>query len=388
MRILYAALKYDYGDPAAGLGFEHYNFFDTLHRMGHDIQYFDFGTLVQKQGREVMNQNLVERAKTDKPDLLLTVLHDDELDPKAIRAVTDSGIPTVNWFCDDHWRFENYSRHWAPSYRWVVTTAKSALPKYEKIGYRGAIKSQWACNPFLYRPLGLPPGDDVTFVGMTHGERRGWIETIRHSGIPVKAWGTGWETGRLDQDQMIRVFNQSRINLNLSNASAPQLTGSERLRFQARRIVSSALEATAGGRQIKMALRSLRHQEAPTERDIDLSAGEGSHPNQIKGRDFEVPGCGGFLLTGGAEDFQEYFRPGKEVVCYSTLGDLIEKVRYYLAHEEERKAIAEAGAARVRREHTYVHRFSDIFRQMGLTHEPADQLLAHPPTPGRVQEIL
>ena len=32
MLILYAALKYDYGNSALGYGFEHYNFFDSLMR--------------------------------------------------------------------------------------------------------------------------------------------------------------------------------------------------------------------------------------------------------------------------------------------------------------------------------------------------------------------
>ena len=42
MRILYVAMKYDYGKPAQGYSFEHENFYGTLAQMGYDILYFDF----------------------------------------------------------------------------------------------------------------------------------------------------------------------------------------------------------------------------------------------------------------------------------------------------------------------------------------------------------
>ena len=60
MRILYAAMKYDYGKPEQGLSFEHYNFYDSFLHMGHDILYFDYMTLMQQHGREWMNRRLQE----------------------------------------------------------------------------------------------------------------------------------------------------------------------------------------------------------------------------------------------------------------------------------------------------------------------------------------
>ena len=42
MKILYAASKFDYGIPARGYSFEHYNFYDSLVGMGHEVEYFDF----------------------------------------------------------------------------------------------------------------------------------------------------------------------------------------------------------------------------------------------------------------------------------------------------------------------------------------------------------
>lgn len=134
MFILYVALKYDYGKPEQGYSFEHYNFYHSLLHMGHDILYFDFMTLMQEHGQEWMNLRLLEVAKAEKPDLMLTVLFRDELDPATVREISENTdtLP-LNWFCDDHWRFNNYSRFWAPSFNWVVTTAASAFPKYTRL---------------------------------------------------------------------------------------------------------------------------------------------------------------------------------------------------------------------------------------------------------------
>ena len=376
MRILYAAMKYDYGKPEQGLSFEHYNFYHSLLHMGHDILYFDYMTLMQQHGRDRMNRRLKEVVALEKPDLLFSVLFTDQFDPLVLRELTETRLPTVNWFCDDHWRFDNYSREWAPCFKWVVTTAASALPKYANLGYRNVIKSQWGCNDVLYRKMDVPLKYDVSFVGQPHGNRRQVIHALRKAGINVHVWGGGWESGRLSQEEMICVFNQSRINLNLSNASMPTgaslpvITSTARLSNTVRSRLSRSLDMVPFGSQVKAmgkdwfsGLCSSRTASAdlePTETpDVHYS-------DQIKGRNFEVPGCGGFLLTGMAENLGQYYEIDKEVVCFEDRHDLIEKVRYYLKHEDERAAIAQAGYERTMRDHTYPRRFSEIFEQLGM----------------------
>jgi len=54
------------------------------------------------------------------------------------------------------------------------------------------------------------------------------------------------------------------------------------------------------------------------------------------------------------------FDPGKEVVAYRTPEECAELIRYYLAHDDERQAIARAGQARTLREHTYEHRTKEL----------------------------
>lgn len=372
MLILYTGMKYDYGKREQGYSFEHYNFYDSLRNMGHDILYFDFMTLMQDHSKEWMNRRLCEIAKTEKPQLMFTALFTDELERSVLREISENTeTTTLNWFCDDHWRFDNYTRYWAPCFNWVVTTAKSALPKYQRFGIRNVIKSQWAANHFLYRKLDLPVKYDVTFVGQPHGNRREIIDALRNAGHSVKVWGSGWESGRLSQTEMIEVFNESRINLNISNASVPiPFSPSDR---KVRRFAGEACDVIPFGSKIKAmgkwGLSKLSKVKLGTEDPSQDGRDGKQYSEQIKGRNFEVPGCGGFMLTGRADNLEDYYEVGKEVVCFDDSNDLVDKVAYYLTHDKERMAVAQAGYQRTLRQHTYVHRFSEIFQRLGLPHK-------------------
>jgi spore maturation protein CgeB len=373
MNILYVALKYDYGQPERGYSFEHFNFYTSLQNMGYDIFYFDFMTMVQEHGRDWMNRYLLEVVQAEKPNLMFTVLAlEDQLDPTVVRAISEStDTITLNWFCDDHYRFDNYSRHWAPCFNWVVTTDESALPKYGQIGYHNVIKSQWACNHHLYQKLDLPLKYDVTFVGQPHGNRRAIVQSLRNAGIQVRVWGHGWESGRLSQEKMIHVFNQSRINMNLANASCP-IPPRKALEVKvARRCISRSLKFVPYGSQLKTTgkrwISKVRQSTSIAKTHDELNVAILQHPQQIKGRNFEVPGCGGFLLTERLENLGEYYEIGNEVVCFEDLDDLIEKARYYLRNDDERVKIGNAGYRRTLSEHTYAHRFNEIFQQLGLS---------------------
>ena len=70
-------------------------------------------------------------------------------------------------------------------------------------------------------------------------------------------------------------------------------------------------------------------------------------------RMFEATGTGALLVTEAAPNLAEYFEPGREVVSYDGPEDLMEKLRHYLEHDDERREIAAAGQARTLRDHTY-----------------------------------
>ena len=77
-------------------------------------------------------------------------------------------------------------------------------------------------------------------------------------------------------------------------------------------------------------------------------------------RAFEIIGAGGFLLTNYQPDFDDCFIAGEDYVFYESIEDLLDKCNYFLNHNDERKAIAENGLNRIRENHTYLHRVSEI----------------------------
>ena len=79
-------------------------------------------------------------------------------------------------------------------------------------------------------------------------------------------------------------------------------------------------------------------------------------------RVWDVLGAGGFLLTNYQAEIPCYFKEGEDLVCFDGLEDLREKAGYYLAHEEERRQIAENGYKKVRACHNYRERIRQMLQ--------------------------
>lgn len=70
-------------------------------------------------------------------------------------------------------------------------------------------------------------------------------------------------------------------------------------------------------------------------------------------RIFDILGCGGFLLTNYQAELPEYFEIGSEVETFASMEELHDKCAYYLAHDSEREAIARRGYEKAARYHSY-----------------------------------
>lgn len=316
IRILYCGMEWDYGDRNRGLSFEHDNFYPSLKQWDKtsEMMHFDFVELGKVHGLQRMSDMLYDSVQQFQPNALLGVWFDENHDPrrevlKRISATTP--CKTIGWFCDSHFRYSNFDSRWAEFLDFCTTTSASAYERYQKDGLGAkAIKTQWACSPKYTRYPDARKDVDVSFVGQPHGDRRQVVGALQRAGLQVQTFGHGWGR-RLTFDEMIMMFNRSKINLNLNNACDAQ-------------------------------------------------------HKQIKGRNFEIPGCGGFILTELAENLHDYYAPGVEIGTYSSTNDLVDKVRHYLTREEERTKIADAGYHRTLSEHTYAHRFNHIFAKAGL----------------------
>ena len=310
-------MKYDYGDKSRGLSFEHRNFYHSLKSYCkiHDWEFFhyDFVERGNILGIDLMTEELLEISKKENPNYLFAVLFDFNKDPRheVFKRISELGVKTIHWFCDDHWRFEKYSSIVAPNFDFVCTTANSALPKYKNIGlFERVIKTQWGCNNELYIPYDINKDINISFVGQPHGNRREVVSQIENKGLDIKVFGFNWnKNSRIPFHQMIRLFSRSKINLNLSNSFS-------------------------------------------------------SDGQQIKGRIFEIQGTKSFLMTNNAENLEDYYINGEDIILFESINELIEKAQYYLTHENERLRIAENAFKKTLKEHTWHHRYFSIFNKI------------------------
>jgi spore maturation protein CgeB len=254
-------------------------------------------------------QSFVRAAERTRPDLVLVTY--GELPPRTVKQLRNVAPAVAAWYPD---ATANLGREYllASDYHCVFFKEPRAVALFRKNLDLPAYFLPECCNPMWHHPVDLTPeessrfGCDVAVAGNFYYYRLRMIEEL--AGFNVKIWGG--HTARWLDHPMLR-FHQQHYVAQEEKAKA----------FRAARIV----------------LNTVHHKDT----------------DGVNCRLFEATGCGGFVLTEERPAVQDFFEPGREVATFDCRADLLEKVRYYLAHPEEREAIAQAGCRRVHRDHTY-----------------------------------
>lgn len=312
MKILAALPRYAYGDPRRGDSYEYANFLPALERLGHEVLHFD--TLDPSLEVAVRGDRLIAAVDRARPDIVLLVLLMHEIPIEALRELGASEALVIHWSTDDVWKYESFSRFIAPYVDVVATTHAPAVRKYRRDGFPNVVLTQWAASAAcLAEPLAARDCRwDVTFVGSAHGNRRERIRALAARGVAVRCFGYGWPEGPVREEAKREIIRTSRISLNFSNTSLSWEA------FPPRRI------------------------------------------NQIKARIFEVPGCGGLLLTEVAPGLATHYALGEEIGVFESDAELVDRISGLLADPDERDRIARAGYARTVSEQTYERRFATL----------------------------
>lgn len=83
-------------------------------------------------------------------------------------------------------------------------------------------------------------------------------------------------------------------------------------------------------------------------------------------RAFDIMGAGGFLLSNFQEELTEHFINGEDMVVYDSMEDALDKMQFYLSHEELRSKIAENGRRKTLEEHSLQKCIEKIFDAVGM----------------------
>lgn len=105
------------------------------------------------------------------------------------------------------------------------------------------------------------------------------------------------------------------------------------------------------------------HKEMPLvfhESKININITAKQIQSGIPLRVFDIMGCGGFCLSNYQAELEDYFEIGKDLDCFEDARECVEKIWYYLLHEDERRLCAERGYEKVKSFYQYKNRIKKM----------------------------
>lgn len=216
---------------------------------------------------------------------------------KVTRAL---GTPTFNWFCDDTWRFESFSKNICWLFNHCSTPEPKMVEAYESIGYDNIHIANWHASIDFF-----PKTDkdiDISFVGGMNQTRKDFFSGLTtHITTP----------SGLSLEELFKFYCRSKIGVNLSvNDNDPE------------------------------------------------------KKTQMKLRPFELAAAKCMILSEYHHDMEWFFEPDKEMVTFKDREEFESKANFYLAHPDLAKQIANAGHERFLKDHESKVRISELLKDI------------------------
>lgn len=268
----------------------------------YDIEYHKFG----QQG---MSERLIKKCKKFKPDLIIFV----PLISTAGLSATETVEPAkdvirnivnklgIKLYVHD-FNFYRSDDEWFNVANYV--------------GFKNSISDKYADNPKVVH--GYPAVNPIDFYDQNIGRdidvcfwgsipigsnREKYINFLRENGVNVFT-----RLHRVSVKKYAGILNRSKISLNLCND---------------------------GEREVRMEARA-----------------------------FEIMACNSLLLDEATSETKRLFDVDKNFVIFRNREELLEKIRYYLKHEEQRKSIAQSGCDKVTNIYNARNMWENIFKNM------------------------
>lgn len=276
----------------------YYNLYIPLLEIGHEVYFYDTINPIEKDFNKVVN--------TFQPELIFCCASGNKrvtpFEPlDEIKEITNKGnIKTFNWFCDDTWRFDNFSQFVCHYFTACSTPEYSYISKFKESGYKNIILGQWHCNEDLY--IENNKKYNIGFCGGMNETRLNFLKQLNQE----IAYFSG-----CSYEDMISLYASCKISLNLSI------------------------------------------------NDNDILK-----KRQMKLRIFETTCAKSLLLTENVENIEMYYEPNKEIISFENLEECSQLINYYLNNESEALRISQNGRNRFLKDHTSKNRLKNIINQI------------------------
>jgi hypothetical protein len=324
----------------------------------------------------------VKKAHAEGPiDLFLSYFYISHFDPAGFAQIHALGIPTVNYYCNSIYQFELVAEIAAKvNYSWHAE--KHARPLYKAVG-ANPVWVQMGADPQVYRPIqGATRLPNASFVGMRYADRDRWMAALVRANIPVEIYGPGWgmdppavnsDKGSPRQSLMQAKDYLAEVRRNFfRHGMVGGLARTKRqysYRKQTRELLPLFKPLAKGPVPFTRICEVFSSHEVILNFSnvwSDGRSGSNLIPH-VRLRDFEGPMCRTCFITGHTDEISEFYGVGKEIETYNSTEEFVDKVRFYLTHPQAAEQLRELGYQRARRDHTWVRRFEQMFREIGMS---------------------
>jgi spore maturation protein CgeB len=343
----------------------------VLERLGHEVRAvdtFDKWNHVNPVVRRIqqwrcagsivdfLNGEVLKGVNGFTPDLVWAEKQ-EYLEPETYLTLKKTGAKLLHFTPDPYfslpWKRTRLMDESLPIFDYLVTSKSYEMDEYSKLPAK-ILYMPLAFGEYAHRPM-VPASmaqfrkyeSDVSFLGGWEPRREVLMDAIVRNipDVNLKIWGYGWDhlgDGRVTPRRAFAMRRNSGgqpyvVKKNPALASAVQ--GNEVYADEYAWAISSA----------RISLGFLRI----------------ICPDQHTTRTFEIPACGSMMLADRTEEHQSFFEEGRDAEFFASEDEMLDKIRYYLANEEERLRIARNGYERSFRDgYSYTARMKKVLAEL------------------------
>ncbi len=259
---------------------------------------------------------LLKAVRDFKPELILTLTQ--PIAEEVLFETRKRGVPhRIVWWGDTP---ANMKHQGILSTEWDFIYIKDSLAvqKFKRLGLNAELMHE-AMNPKWHFPIAKQSNNRLVVAGTFYGYRHALVERLLNRGLEFDFYGAAvprWCSHRIKELH----------------------TGTFVVREEKSRVFGEGLGV--------------------------LNSTALSEGNSMNCRAFEIAGAGGLQFLEYRDVAEECFEPGKELLMFDTMDELVELVHRANRDQKWATDIREAGALRAKAEHTYEHRLSHILKRL------------------------
>lgn len=292
----------------------------ALERLGASVVHLDPDRAgwIERLVRRDLGHRLEGALAQHQPDLVIVA--GEKLLPTELVDRLRPGRSTTRWvqLLGESVRDQAEASQLAMAYHHVFAGSTTVVQGFDRFGVKHAHYLAVGCDPSVHKPLRArgPFRANVVFAGGASARRERFLVELVEFGLAL--WGPGWRKTSLrdycrgelpSTEDFVRAYAGATVAVNVHRSGAEE-----------------------------------KH-------------GDGAGVNR---RTFEIAAIGAPQVVDNRADLSRHFEDGSEVLVYTTPEELKGQVKRALQEDKYRDRLASGSRQRALRQHTYMHRMSDL----------------------------